>query len=105
VNGVELKRGILEAGDALELGDVRLRFVGAGKVFRSGADQSQQLSAVGTFESVAPSVQGARLKSSGVSLGKLGLPRRRRHLSTRAPATTSAPSTSTSAIAARPRRR
>jgi len=47
VNGVELKRGILEAGDALELGDVRLRFVGAGKVFRSGADQSQQLPAIG----------------------------------------------------------
>lgn len=46
VNGVELKRGILEAGDALELGDVRLRFVGAGKVFRSGADQSQQLPAI-----------------------------------------------------------
>src|SRR5262249_26203119 len=33
INGVELKRGILEAGDALELGDVRLRFVGAGKIF------------------------------------------------------------------------
>ena len=31
INGVELKRGILEAGDALELGDVRLRFVGAGQ--------------------------------------------------------------------------
>src|SRR5262249_48928765 len=41
INGVELKRGILEAGDALELGDVRLRFVGAGKIFR--ADQSQAL--------------------------------------------------------------
>jgi pSer/pThr/pTyr-binding forkhead associated (FHA) protein len=38
INGVELKRGILEAGDALELGDVRLRFVGAGKVFRSMVD-------------------------------------------------------------------
>src|SRR6185503_13528439 len=35
INGVELKRGILEAGDALELGDVRLRFVGAGKIFRA----------------------------------------------------------------------
>lgn len=34
INGVELKRGLLEAGDALELGDVRLRFVGAGKIFR-----------------------------------------------------------------------
>jgi len=34
INGVELRRGLLEAGDALELGDVRLRFVGAGKIFR-----------------------------------------------------------------------
>ncbi|HSO00279.1 MAG TPA: FHA domain-containing protein, partial [Candidatus Nanopelagicales bacterium] len=34
INGVDLKRGLLEAGDALELGDVRLRFVGAGKIFR-----------------------------------------------------------------------
>ncbi len=44
INGVELKRGILEAGDAIELGDVRLRFVGAGKVFR--ADMSMTLPAV-----------------------------------------------------------
>ena len=41
INGVELKRGILEAGDALELGDVRLRFVAAGKIFR--ADMSQPI--------------------------------------------------------------
>jgi pSer/pThr/pTyr-binding forkhead associated (FHA) protein len=38
VNGVDLRRGILEAGDALELGDVRMRFVGAGKIFRAGGD-------------------------------------------------------------------
>jgi pSer/pThr/pTyr-binding forkhead associated (FHA) protein len=59
INGVELKRGILEAGDALELGDVRLRFVGAGKTFRAGADQSQQLSAaaVSGLESISPSVR------------------------------------------------
>src|SRR5262249_58255797 len=48
INGVELKRGILEAGDALELGDVRLRFVGAGKIFR--ADMTQQLPAVAGFD-------------------------------------------------------
>lgn len=52
INGVELRRGIIEAGDALELGDVRLRFVGAGKVFR-GADQTQQLRAL-SFEQLAP---------------------------------------------------
>lgn len=38
INGVELKRGLLEAGDAIELGDVRLRFVAAGKIFRAGPD-------------------------------------------------------------------
>ncbi len=65
INGVELKRGILEAGDALELGDVRLRFVGAGKIFRAGFDQSQALHAVASFESGVPS--GG--KSGG--LGKL----------------------------------
>lgn len=48
INGVELKRGILEAGDALELGDVRLRFVGAGKIFR--ADMTQNLPAIGGFD-------------------------------------------------------
>jgi pSer/pThr/pTyr-binding forkhead associated (FHA) protein len=48
INGVELKRGILEAGDALELGDVRLRFVGAGKIFR--ADMTQNLPAVAAFD-------------------------------------------------------
>ena len=84
INGVELKRGILEAGDALELGDVRMRFVGAGKIFRAGADQSQQLSAVSAFESVAPSVRappgaapapgrrgGGQLVGIGVAVGLL----------------------------------
>ncbi len=64
INGVELKRGMLEAGDALELGDVRLRFVGAGKLFRAGSDKSQQLVAVSGYEAIAeaapsPIVDGA----------------------------------------------
>jgi pSer/pThr/pTyr-binding forkhead associated (FHA) protein len=66
INGVELKRGILEAGDALELGDVRLRFVGAGKIFR--ADMTQNLPAVAGFDmsrSVGPG------KGGGLGLGKL----------------------------------
>jgi hypothetical protein len=33
VNGVELKRTILDAGDVVELGDVQLKFVPAGQVF------------------------------------------------------------------------
>jgi pSer/pThr/pTyr-binding forkhead associated (FHA) protein len=46
INGVELRRGIIEPGDALELGDVRLRFVAAGKFFRPAVDLSQQLPAL-----------------------------------------------------------
>jgi pSer/pThr/pTyr-binding forkhead associated (FHA) protein len=61
INGVELKRGILEAGDALELGDVRLRFVGQGKIFR--ADMTQQLAAVQGFD--------AGKGGKGLSVGKL----------------------------------
>lgn len=65
VNGVELKRGILEAGDALELGDVRLRFVGAGKVFRSNADQSQALPVVPVGANGEPAPAG------GLGTGKI----------------------------------
>ncbi len=50
INGQEVRRGFVEAGDALELGDVRLRFVGAGKIFRAGFDRSQQLPAVPGYE-------------------------------------------------------
>jgi pSer/pThr/pTyr-binding forkhead associated (FHA) protein len=61
INGVELKRGILEAGDALELGDVRLRFVGAGKIFR--ADMTQNLPAVAGFD-MSRSVPGGGARGS-----------------------------------------
>jgi pSer/pThr/pTyr-binding forkhead associated (FHA) protein len=47
VNAAELRRGIIEAGDVIELGDVKFKFVGAGQVFRPGATESQQLSAIG----------------------------------------------------------
>ncbi|WP_437597013.1 FHA domain-containing protein [Sorangium sp. So ce590] len=61
INGVELKRGLLEAGDALELGDVRLRFVAAGKIFRAGPDgASGSAAAPGSYGSVAPSVPSSR---------------------------------------------
>ena len=35
VNGAELRRGIIEPGDIIELGDVRFKFVGAGQIFRA----------------------------------------------------------------------
>lgn len=71
VNGVELKRGILEAGDALELGDVRLRFVGAGKIFRA-ADHTQQLAAVGPLDGVSAKAgvpQKRASKGMGTAIG------------------------------------
>ncbi len=46
VNAVELKRSIIEAGDVIELGDVRFKFVGAGQVFVPGPHESQQLTAI-----------------------------------------------------------
>ncbi len=70
INGVELKRGILEAGDALELGDVRMRFVGAGKIFRTGTDQSQQLAAA-AFDNGAPSMVSSSAAKPGFGMGKL----------------------------------
>ena len=38
VNGSLLKRGLLEAGDFIELGEVKLKFVGAGQIYRPGTD-------------------------------------------------------------------
>ncbi|MCL2779497.1 MAG: FHA domain-containing protein [Polyangiaceae bacterium] len=43
VNTVLLHRAIIEAGDIIEIGDVRLKFVGAGQVFVHGPTESQQL--------------------------------------------------------------
>jgi pSer/pThr/pTyr-binding forkhead associated (FHA) protein len=75
INGVDLRQGILEAGDALELGDVRLRYVGAGKVFR-GADQSTHLLRAVSFEAAAPAsavAAAAAAPQKGPSLLKLAL--------------------------------
>lgn len=44
VNGSDLRRGIVEPGDVIELGDVRFKFVGAGQIFRP--TENQQLSAI-----------------------------------------------------------
>ncbi len=56
INGVDLRAGIVEPGDAIELGDVRLRYVAAGKIFRADADTSTSspMRAVVGFEASAP---------------------------------------------------
>jgi pSer/pThr/pTyr-binding forkhead associated (FHA) protein len=46
VNGADLRRGIIEAGDVIELGDVKFKFVGEGQLFRPGTSESQQLAAI-----------------------------------------------------------
>jgi pSer/pThr/pTyr-binding forkhead associated (FHA) protein len=48
VNGAELRRGIVEQGDVIELGDVQFKFVGAGQIFRQ--TESGQLSLLGDRE-------------------------------------------------------
>jgi pSer/pThr/pTyr-binding forkhead associated (FHA) protein len=46
VNGADLRRSIIEAGDIIELGDVRFKFVGAGQIFVPGPNESQQLTTI-----------------------------------------------------------
>jgi pSer/pThr/pTyr-binding forkhead associated (FHA) protein len=60
VNAVELRRSIIEAGDVIELGDVRFKFVGAGQVFVPGPNESQQLTAISDreVELVVPQKRG-----------------------------------------------
>ncbi|MDP9152479.1 MAG: FHA domain-containing protein [Myxococcota bacterium] len=45
VNSADLRRGIVEPGDVIELGDVKFKFIGAGQIFRP--TESQKLSAIG----------------------------------------------------------
>jgi ABC transport system ATP-binding/permease protein len=46
VNGIDFRRTLLEGGDLLELGDVKMRFVERGQIYRPHADMTQQLSAL-----------------------------------------------------------
>ncbi|MBS2013793.1 MAG: FHA domain-containing protein [Deltaproteobacteria bacterium] len=70
VNAVELKRSIIEAGDVIELGDVRFKFVGAGQVFVPGPNESQQLTAISDRE--AELVDPNRRSWGGYALPILG---------------------------------
>jgi ABC transport system ATP-binding/permease protein len=57
VNGAELRRGIVEPGDVIELGDVKFKFIGAGQIFRP--TESQQL-AILNDRAAADIVRGRR---------------------------------------------
>ncbi len=58
VNGVELPRGLLDARDMVELGDVVFKFIPAGDVYVPGAEESQQISSLGGFESSSGEARG-----------------------------------------------
>jgi len=70
VNAAELRRGIVEAGDLIELGDVRLKFVAAGQVFVAGPNESQQLTAIS--DRIAPDPDVKRGKSGVLPFAVLG---------------------------------
>ena len=70
VNAAELRRGIVEAGDLIELGDVRLKFVAAGQVFVPGPNESQQLTAIS--DRIAPDPDVKRGKSGVLPFAILG---------------------------------
>ncbi|HXK18380.1 MAG TPA: FHA domain-containing protein, partial [Polyangiaceae bacterium] len=61
VNGVELPRGLLDARDMIELGDVVFKFIRAGDVYVPGADESQQISSLGGFEASSGEQRGMTL--------------------------------------------
>lgn len=71
VNAAELRRGIIEAGDVIELGDVKFKFVGAGQIFRPGATDSQQLAAIG--ERAADAIVGGRRRGSALPFVLFGV--------------------------------
>ncbi|HEY0463682.1 MAG TPA: FHA domain-containing protein [Polyangiaceae bacterium] len=76
VNGVELPRTLMDARDAIELGDVILKFIPAGDIYVPGADESQQASALtlgvpGHASQPSPAA-GLGGLSSGVKLAVLG---------------------------------
>jgi pSer/pThr/pTyr-binding forkhead associated (FHA) protein len=71
VNTVLLNRAIIEAGDIIEIGDVRLKFVGAGQVFVHGPTESQELQIIRDRETpVGPPQKRAR---SGYALAGAGI--------------------------------
>jgi len=76
VNGVELPRTLLDARDAIELGDVILKFIPAGDIYVPGADESQQASALtlggAALASQPAAAAGLGSISHGMKLAALG---------------------------------
>lgn len=64
INGVELRRGLLDARDLIELGDVVLKFIPTGQVYRPSPEESKQLAVLLGVDAEGPAPS---------SLGRLGL--------------------------------
>src|SRR5262245_1517790 len=69
VNAAELKRSIIEAGDIIELGDVRFKFVGAGQIFVPGPNESQQLTAISDRDAELADPKGRGLAGYLIPIG------------------------------------
>jgi pSer/pThr/pTyr-binding forkhead associated (FHA) protein len=78
VNGVELGRALLDSRDTVELGDVVLKFIRAGEIYRFDANESRQL-AMAVRQSGSPAggkrtlSMSARVGTSAVVLGLAGV--------------------------------
>jgi pSer/pThr/pTyr-binding forkhead associated (FHA) protein len=57
VNGADWRRGIVEPGDVIELGDVQFKFVGAGQIYRP--TESQKIAAI-SHRQASETVSGRR---------------------------------------------
>jgi len=65
VNASDLRRGIIEPGDLIELGDVKFKFIGAGQIFR--ATDSQQLALLND-RAAADIVRGTKRGSNALPI-------------------------------------
>lgn len=69
INGVELRRGLLDARDLVELGDIVLKFIPVGQVYRPTAEESRQLAALLGVDADGP--EPSRMERMGLVWGSL----------------------------------
>jgi pSer/pThr/pTyr-binding forkhead associated (FHA) protein len=67
VNGIELKRALLDARDVIELGDIVFKFIPAGEVYRPTADEQKRLVAISQEPASAAPVVATAAARTGVS--------------------------------------
>lgn len=71
INGVDLERGLVEALDVVEFGDVVLKFIPAGQIYRPTPDEANQLAALlGVGEQGSALGHSTRLKLAWSSMSR-----------------------------------